>query len=91
MYLRCIVLFIRSLKPKATWGIVEYAEVRLLLCQHTEHHCSGCLACAVQHPGGEGLQSTQRAHVDNTAPQPLSSWKHLQQAGCQAEGGAYVE
>lgn len=74
-----------------TWSVAEHPEVRLLFCQHFEHHISGSLAGAVQHPGAKRLHGTQRGDVDHTASQPWTLWKSLQHAGSEAQRGADIK
>lgn len=74
-----------------TWRVAEHPKVWLLFCQHPEHHLSGSLPCAVQHPGAERLQGAQRGDVDDGAPKTWTLWKSLHNAGCEAQGGADIE
>lgn len=74
-----------------TWRVVEHPQVRFLFCQYPEHHLSGSLACAVQHPGAEGLQGAQWGDVDHSPPHTWTLWKSLQDAGGEAQAGADIE
>lgn len=74
-----------------TWGVVEYPQVRLLFRQDPEHHLSGSLAGAVQHPGAERLQGAQRGDVDHSPLHTWTLWESLQDASGEAQGGAHIE
>ena len=74
-----------------TWSVAEHPQVRLLLCQDFEHHVSGSLASAVQHPGAGRLQGAQRADVDHSPPYTWTLRESLQDSGSEAQGGADIK
>lgn len=74
-----------------TWSVAEHPDVRLLLCQHPEHHLSSSLGRAVQHPGAIWLHGTYRGDVDHCAPQTWTLWTSLQDASGEAQAGADVQ
>lgn len=74
-----------------TWRVAEHPEIRLLLCQHPEHHVSSSFAGAVQHPRAERLQGAQRGDVDDGAPQTCTLWESLQETGSEAQGRADID
>lgn len=74
-----------------TWSIAENSQLWFLCCQNPEHHISGSLAGAVQHPGAKGLLGTQGGEVDHGPLHPWTLWKSLEDASSQTETGADVE
>lgn len=73
------------------WRVVQDSEIRFFLRQHAEHHVPGRFPAAVQNPGREGLERTQRADVDDDARQASALWDRAQNSRGQTERRAHVQ
>ncbi len=74
-----------------TWSVVQDSELRFFLRQHTEHHVPGRFPAAVQNPGRERPERTQRADVHHDTRQTRAPRDHTQNSSRQTESGAHVQ